>query len=242
MAHHVLFGQLDHGDAVDRPQAVRNVGQAGDRRQQVALLRVAGHNHGRVPAEPGQQHLDLAVGAVLRLVDDDKGVVEGAPAHIGDRGDLDRAVADQLLQPLAAQAVGQGVVERPEIGRQLLLHRPGQVAQGLAGLDRRPGQEDAADAPILEGPDRSGDRQIGLAGAGGADGDGQVVRLDRFHELALAVAIRLDPADEALVAVLVQRVPCLHRPGERGDAVVVFTTCGSGAGGSFGHGNLVVEP
>ena len=67
------------------------VAEARQLGQQVGLVGVAGHHHGRVPAQPGQQHLQLAVGAVLRLVDHHEGVVQGAAAHEADRGDLDGA-------------------------------------------------------------------------------------------------------------------------------------------------------
>src|SRR5262245_45735874 len=55
------------------------------------LIGVPGHDHRRVPAQPRQYHLDLPVGAVLRLVDHDKGIVQRAAAHKRDRGDLDAA-------------------------------------------------------------------------------------------------------------------------------------------------------
>jgi hypothetical protein len=51
----------------------------------------------------------------------------------------------------------------------------GQEAQALAGLDRRAGEHDALDPLALEGVDRAGDGEIGLAGAGRADAEGDVV-------------------------------------------------------------------
>ena len=95
---------------------------------------IAGDHHGRGPAQPGQQHLQLHVGAVLRLVDHHEGVVEGAAAHEADRGDLDGALGHQRPHPLHRQAVGEGVVERAQVGRELVLHLAGQEADAT----RRP--------------------------------------------------------------------------------------------------------
>ena len=59
--------------------------------RQVDLGDVAGDDHLRAEAEPGQEHLHLLGRRVLRLVEDDERVVERAAAHEGERRDLDRA-------------------------------------------------------------------------------------------------------------------------------------------------------
>ena len=64
--------------------------------------------------------------------------------------------------------VVERVVERPQIGIDLLAHVAGQEAEPLAGLDRRPRQDDAVDLPALEQLRGVGDRELGLAGAGRA--------------------------------------------------------------------------
>ena len=61
---------------------------------QVDLGDVAGH-HGLGPEpDAGQEHLHLLGRGVLRLVEHDERVVERAAAHVGQRGDLDRAAVD----------------------------------------------------------------------------------------------------------------------------------------------------
>src|SRR3546814_5250975 len=47
--------------------------------------------HPAVLAEAGEEHLHLFARGVLRLVEDDEAVCQRAPAHEGDRRDLDLA-------------------------------------------------------------------------------------------------------------------------------------------------------
>ena len=77
------------------------------------------------------------------------------------------------MQPLGAEALGERVVERAQIGRELVLQVARQEAQALAGFDRRARQHDAADLAGFQRLDRLGDGEIGLAGAGGPERQGQ---------------------------------------------------------------------
>ena len=73
------------------------VGQAGmDAARQVDLGAVAGNDHARALAQPGQEHLHLHGGGVLRLVQHHEGIGERAPAHEGQRRDLDALFLHQL--------------------------------------------------------------------------------------------------------------------------------------------------
>src|SRR5690606_788030 len=56
----------------------------------------------------------------------------------------------------------------------------------FAGLDRRPGEHDALDRVALQRVHRAGDGEVGLAGAGRADAEGDVVRQDVPEVVALA--------------------------------------------------------
>ena len=72
-----------------------------------------------------------------------------AAAHEGERRDLDLAAARcGLATCFGRQHVVQRVVERPQVGIDLLLHVAGQEAQPLAGLDRGPRQDDAVDLAV----------------------------------------------------------------------------------------------
>ena len=68
-----------------------------------------------------------------------------AAAHEGDRRDLDLARGDPPLDLLGRQHVVERVVERAQIGIDLLLHVAGQEAEPLARLDRRARQDQPVD-------------------------------------------------------------------------------------------------
>jgi hypothetical protein len=73
-----------------------------------------------MPAKPGQPHLALAISAVLRLVDDDEGIVQCPPERMGDRCDLDRSLGERLLDPPGAEAFVQCIVEGTQVGCELV--------------------------------------------------------------------------------------------------------------------------
>ena len=109
---------------------------------------------------------------------DDEGVVQRAPAHVGERGDFDRAALEQLADPLETHQVVERVVQWSQIGIDLLCQVTGQEAQALAGLDGGAGEDDALHQFALEGIHRRSDRQVGLAGPRRAGAERDVVLLD----------------------------------------------------------------
>jgi hypothetical protein len=133
----------------------------------------------RAEADAGEEHLHLLARGVLRLVEDDEGVVQRAPAHEGERRDLDRLPLEGAAHLVEAHQVVQRVVQRAQVGIDLLRQVAGQEAEPLAGLDRRARQHDALHRVALQRIDRAGHREVGLAGAGRADAEGDVVRQDR---------------------------------------------------------------
>ncbi len=176
MAHHVPVRKPHHGDAVDILQRLHRIGQARARSGgQVNLTEVAGHHHARALAQPSQKHLHLLAGGVLGLVEDDEGVVQGAAAHEGQRRHLDIAAGQPFDHLVAGQHVVERVVERPEIGIDLLADVAGQEAEPLAGLDRGTRQDDAVDLAGLQQRHRRRHRQVCLAGARGAKAENQFV-------------------------------------------------------------------
>src|SRR3982074_3021006 len=56
---------------------------------QIDLRDVAGDHRLGIKSQAGDEHLHLLGGGVLRLVQDDERIVQGAPAHEGDGCDLD---------------------------------------------------------------------------------------------------------------------------------------------------------
>ena len=167
-AHRLQPAQLAHRVRQPRRHAGRQVG----------LGRIAGDDHTGVLAHAGEEHLHLRRRGVLRLVEDDQGVAQRPAAHVGQGCDLDLARLDPLLQLALRQHVLQRVVERPHIGIDLLLQVARQEAQPLAGLDRRPRQDDPLDPALLQQRHRHGDGEIGLAGAGRPQREDQVVAVE----------------------------------------------------------------
>ena len=80
----------------------------------------------------------------------------------------------------------QGVVERTQVGIDLLRQRAGEEAQPLARLDGRAREDDARDLLGLQCLHGLGDGEVGLAGARGSDAEGHGVRVDRL-DVALLV-------------------------------------------------------
>ena len=140
--------------------------------------------------EPRQEHLHLFGGRVLRLVEDDERVVQRAAAHERNRRDLDRAALDVPRHALDVEHVVERIVERPQIRIHFLLQVARQKAELLARLDRRTRQDDAADLLRDQKRDRLRHRQIGLAGAGRADAEHDVVLLDRVEISPLVDRLR----------------------------------------------------
>src|SRR6202012_1508846 len=87
--HHVVAGQPGEGDVRDAgPDVLPDPQAAGLPLGQVNLGHVAGDDHAGAEPQPGQEHLHLLGRGVLRLVQDDERVVQGAAAHVGQRRDL----------------------------------------------------------------------------------------------------------------------------------------------------------
>ena len=98
---------------------------------------------------------------------------ERAAAHEGERRDLDLAGLQRALDDARVHQVVERVVDRAQIGIDLLAHVAGQEAEPLAGFDRRPRQDDAVDFLALEQLHGMRDREPGLAGAGRAGAEHQ---------------------------------------------------------------------
>ena len=142
---------------------------------------VAGDDRLGAEAEARQEHLHLLGGRVLRLVEDDERVVERPPAHERDRRDLDGAALDVARDPLGVEHVVERVVERPQVGVDLLLQVARQEAELLPASTA--GRARMMPAHLLGDQERHRlrHREVGLAGAGRADAEDDVVLLDRVE-------------------------------------------------------------
>ena len=84
MADHVLGLEEVKGKPIDLTQHLDGMTQARFLMAgQVDLGDITGDHGLGVEAYPGQEHLHLLDGGILPLIEDDKGIVQSAAAHIG---------------------------------------------------------------------------------------------------------------------------------------------------------------
>ena len=144
MADDIGGGEATDGDAVDAVQHTQRLVETRHlAARQVALRRVAGDRHARAFAEAGEEHAHLHRRGVLRLVEDDEAVGQGAAAHEGERAISMSPTSMRRCTSLPGMHVVQRVVERTEIGIDLLLQIARQEAEALARFDRRAREDDA---------------------------------------------------------------------------------------------------
>ena len=195
MADDIVGGELGEGDALHADQNLHRVKEAGALAGgEIDLARVASDHHARALAHAGQEHFHLHRRRVLGLVEDDEGMGEGAPAHEGERGDLDLAAGQASRHLLGRHHVVERVIERAEIGIDLLLEIAGQEAEPLAGLDGGAREHDAVDTAGLQHRHRLRHREIGFAGAGWADREHRFRAGEEFDIAQLPGAQRRDGA------------------------------------------------
>ncbi len=184
---------------------------------EVDLGHVAGHHGLGVEADTREEHLHLLRRRVLGLVEDDEGVIEGPPAHEGQRRHLDGAVGDETLGALGADHVVERVIQRAQVridlGHEVAREKP----EVLAGLDGRARQHDALHLSTVQRLHGLGHREVALAGTGRADAEGDDRGVDGVgvalltgrrgtHGLALGAAHDLVAQDLARPQVVLDHV------------------------------------
>ena len=193
VAHHIRVVEDDELDAFDVAQDVLCLHEAGVLvAGQVDLGDVAGDEELGVFAHTGKEHLELALGGVLCLVEDDVSIVEGTAAHEGEWRDLDGLILEVGDEFGHRHHIAEGVVEGLEVRIEFVAHVAGQEAEVLTGLHRRTGQDDALHLLVFQRPHGEGHRCVGLAGACRPDGENHVVVLQTLHQLFLVGRERLD--------------------------------------------------
>ena len=211
VTHDVDMGEADVTDARDRLEQPDRVAKPRFlSRRKVGLGRIAVDHHPRPLAEAGQEHLHLHRGRVLRLVEKDRGLGERPPAHERERRDLDHAGLKAAFDHPPVHEVVERVIDRAQVGIDLVAHVAGQEAEPLAGLDRGARQHQPLDQTLLEERDGMADRKPGLAGAGGTFGEHQLMLAQRSEIVILggaagandAALARLDDAEALLRRVV----------------------------------------
>src|SRR5680860_962227 len=133
VADDVLAAEADEGDVLDLAEDVADDDQARALvGRQVDLGDVAGDDHARVEAEPGEEHLHLLGAGVLRLVEDDEGIVKRSYAHERQRRHLDHAALEVAVDPVGVEHVVERVEQRPQVGIDLGLDVAGQEAEATS--------------------------------------------------------------------------------------------------------------
>src|SRR5579872_5114504 len=161
---------------------------------QIDLRDIAGHHRLRVVAEPRQEHLHLLGGGVLRLIEDNERIVERAPAHEGQRRDLDSAALEHAARAIEIDHVMQRIIERAQVRIDLLGKIAREEAELLARLDRRTAQHHPRDLILHESRERHRHREVGLAGTGRTDAEHDVMVADSIDVKLLVDALGRDDA------------------------------------------------
>ena len=129
---------------------------------------------------------------VLRLVEDDDGVVERAAAHERQRSDLNHARLHVFLKLQGRDHVLEGIVERLQVRVDLVLHVAGKKTELLARLHCRTREDDFAAELVLQRIHGERDGYVGLAGSGGAEGERQVILGEAADHACLVGVARRD--------------------------------------------------
>ena len=128
----------------------------------------------------------------MRLVQNDKGVVQRASAHIGQRCDLNGLLFYAVLVVLRTHHFKERIVKRAQIGVDLTLQITRQKAQSLARLNGRTGQYDATDLLVPQRLDRHRDGQKRFTRTGRSHAKGHGVFADGVYVLLLPHRLGLD--------------------------------------------------
>ena len=179
-------------DVVDAVEDLPDDAQAAHPSGQVDLRRVAGDDHARAEAQPGEEHLHLLGSGVLRLIEHHERIVQRAPAHVGERRDLDRAARHELRNDLRIHHLVDRVVQRSQIRVDLVGEGARQEPEPLSRLDRRSREDDAADLAALQGLHGLRHRQVGLARSRRSDAEHDRVQIDRVDIVALTDRLGAD--------------------------------------------------
>ena len=186
VTHDVPAGQVDERDVVDPAQHGLEADEPRATPGHVDLGHVAGDHALGAEPDAGQEHLHLLGRGVLRLVEDDERAVERAAAHEGERRHLDGAALEQALRALGLEQVVEGVVERAQVRVDLGHQVAREEAEPLAGLDGGAGEDDPGHLARLQRMHGLGHGQVGLAGPGRSDPEGDDVLRDGVDVALLA--------------------------------------------------------
>ena len=114
MPDHVRFIEVHKGKTVYALQHIRSLEQAAAPGvRQIDLRNVTRDHRFRIKSQPRDKHLHLFRSCILRFIQDHERIIQRAPAHEGDRRDLDHIFLQIAINFLRLQHVIERVVKRP---------------------------------------------------------------------------------------------------------------------------------
>ena len=152
--------------------------------------RIASNDELAAKAHARKEHLHLLGRCVLSLVKNDEGIVERAAAHIGERSNLNNPLLNEGVSLLHVRHVEERVVERANVGVELLLEGSRKVTEGFSSLDDGTAEHDTANLTTLERCHGHGHSEVGLARASGTKSERKRVPTDGLDITTLSCGLR----------------------------------------------------
>ena len=193
MPDDILAGQRAECNVIDLPENIHgNFKAAPGIKGKILLRQVTRNDDPGTEPDTGQEHLHLRGRGILRLVEDNKRVVQRPAPHVCKRRYLNRTLFGILRVTLRPHDLIEGVVERTQVRIDLALKIAGKKSQFLAGFYRRPGHDDPGYFFISESSDRHSHRQIRLSGSGRTNPESDHMIPDSVDILLLAISLGTD--------------------------------------------------
>ena len=201
MAHDVFLRQFHHANPLDAGQNAERLFQSAQLvLGQVYLRHVARDNHLGVPSHTSEEHADLSRSGVLRFIENHDSIRERSSAHKGQRSNLNDVLVHHVLQLHGGNHVFKRIVERLQIGVDLLFHVARKESQLLTGFNGRTRKDDFLGGLLLQSPHGKRNREIGLSRSGRTYRKHHVVLLESVDEPLLVLRAALDGTPRKAIA------------------------------------------
>ena len=126
--------------------------------RKVDLAGIPVDNHLGIKTKTGQKHLHLHDGGILRFIENDKGIVQGPPPHIGQRRYLDNLALHHPSCLVLPQDLVKSIIDRTEIRVYFFFEISWKETKALSGFYSWTSQNNALDLTTLEGGHGQGHR------------------------------------------------------------------------------------
>ncbi len=114
VANHVSRAKVRKRDPLDGTQHPDGMPQPGlGFTWEVNLRHITRDNDGGPKANSRQEHLHLLRRCILTLIQNDKRIVQGAPAHVSKGSDFDESSFDQFFYSFKTKQLIKRIVKRP---------------------------------------------------------------------------------------------------------------------------------